>query len=284
MNILRNIKLEGADARPFLLDLYVEQNNSPKPVIIFSHGFKGFKDFGCFDMVARTFAGAGFVFIKYNFSHNGTTVDDPLNFADLDAFGNNNFSKEMEDLGRVIDWVVNGDTGISLSEFRRGEIYLVGHSRGGGTTFLKAAEDTRIKKISTWASVDSFEKFAANEQMLETWKEAGVFYVLNGRTHQQMPLYFQLCEDYLANKERFTIERAAKKLDIPALVVHGTADPTVPFDTAQNLVSLNTKFNLLSIEDGDHVFGSSHPWERPHLPEDLKQVVESTIDFFRGDF
>ncbi|WP_435524823.1 hypothetical protein [Chryseobacterium indoltheticum] len=37
--------------------------------------------------------------VKFNFSHNGTTVEDPENFADLEAFGNNNYSKELSDLG-----------------------------------------------------------------------------------------------------------------------------------------------------------------------------------------
>ena len=37
--------------------------------------------------MAEAFAKAGYFFVKFNFSHNGTTIDDPDNFGDLEAFG-----------------------------------------------------------------------------------------------------------------------------------------------------------------------------------------------------
>ncbi len=282
MNILRNIQFEGAEFRPTLLDLYVERTGEQKPIIIFSHGFKGFKDYGCWDLVGKTFAGAGFVFIKYNFSHNGTTLKNPSDFFDLEAFGNNNFTKELRDLGNVIDWVVNGDVGIPINEFNRSEIYLIGHSRGGGTTLLKAAEDSRIRKFATWASINSFARNWHTSELIEQWKEKGVIYIANSRTHQQMPLFYQLYEDFQNNKERFDISAAIKRLEIPGLIVHGTSDPTVPYDDAQTIVNQNINhLYLKAIEGGDHVFGSSHPWDKDHLPADLKKVVETCIDFFR---
>ena len=45
-------------------------NNTNKNLIIFCHGFKGFKDWGPWNLVAEHFAKAGFFFIKFNFSHN----------------------------------------------------------------------------------------------------------------------------------------------------------------------------------------------------------------------
>jgi len=282
LNILRNIKLTGAAEREFLLDIYVKQDNQQKPVVIYSHGFKGFKDYGAWDLVAKRFAEEGFVFIKYNFSHNGTTVDDPMNFSDLEAFGNNNFSKELVDLGKVIDWVINGDVGFPISELRRSEIYIIGHSRGGGTSLLKAQQDVRVKKVVGWASVGDFESYATPGPMLDAWKKEGVYYIKNGRTLQDMPLFFQLYEDYVANHEKLNLPEAVGKLSIPGLIVHGTDDPTVPFSVAEYLTSLNDKLKLIAIEKGDHVFGSKHPWEEPGLPSDLKAVVDATVGFFRG--
>ena len=49
--------------------------------------------------MADRFADAGFVFVKFNLSHNGTTIEHPIDFVDLEAFGNNNFAKELDDLG-----------------------------------------------------------------------------------------------------------------------------------------------------------------------------------------
>ena len=47
---------------------------------------------------------SGLNFLKFNFSHNGISLNDHMSFSDLEAFGNNNFSIELEDLESVIDW------------------------------------------------------------------------------------------------------------------------------------------------------------------------------------
>ena len=69
------------------------------------------------------------MFVKFNFSHNGTTLENPSDFKDLESFGNNNFSKELYDLDKVISWI--------CSKFKCPEITLLGHSRGGGISMLK---------------------------------------------------------------------------------------------------------------------------------------------------
>lgn len=282
LNILKNIQLTGANERPFLLDIFVKQNNAQKPVVIFSHGFKGFKDYGAWDLVGNAFAEAGFVFIKYNFSHNGTTVEDPMNFGDLPAFGENNFSKELEDLGAVIDWVVNGDVGFPIGELRRSEIYLIGHSRGGGTSLLKAQHDVRVKKVVGWASVGDLADYAPPGLMMAKWKEEGVRYIQNGRTKQQMPMNFQFVKDLKTNSEKLDIPAAVGALQIPGLIVHGSADPTVPFSVGEYLVGLNAGLELVNIDGGDHVFGMKHPWENETMPDDLSKVVEATSTFFKS--
>ncbi len=53
-------------------------------------------------MIAGQFVRAGFAFLKFNFSHNGTTPDHPQDFVDLEAFGNNNYTKQLFDLGKVL--------------------------------------------------------------------------------------------------------------------------------------------------------------------------------------
>lgn len=281
LNILRNIQLTGADNRPFLLDFYCPITGGRKPIIIFTHGFKGFKDYGCWDLVAKEFAKKGFAFIKYNLSHNGTTIEQPTDFADLEAFGNNNFSKELDDLGTVIDWVANGDVGIPVNELKRREIYLIGHSRGGATTLLKAAEDVRVKKISTWAGVSSLSRYWADEQGVAYWKEKGVHYVENSRTKQQMPLYFQLYENYFANEERLSLEHNISKIAAEGLIVHGVADETVPWESAHSIAEQNPQFEKLLIANMEHGLGGKHPWDREELPLELKYIISQCAKFFK---
>ncbi len=281
MNIIKNHQIEGLHGRPILLDVYLEKTGTAKPIVIFSHGFKGFKDWGHFTLVAKTFAKAGFVFVKFNFSHNGTTPDKPLDFSDLEAFGRNNYSIELDDLGCVIDWISGDEHGLEQAEIKSDAIHLIGHSRGGGTTILKAAEDERVQKIATWASIDHNAR-NWSEGLLERWRTEGVIHILNGRTKQQMPLYWQLAENYFANVDRLNIEQAARKLTTPMLIAHGTADPAVRFESAERLHKWHTMSQLLRIEGGDHVFGARHPWTNDSLPSDAAKVVQASIDFFNN--
>lgn len=282
MNIIRNIELTGADDRPFLLDFYIKQDGNRKPVVIFTHGFKGFKDYGCWDLVAKRFVEKGFAFVKYNFSHNGTTVENPMAFADLEAFGNNNFSKELYDLGKVIDWVANGDVGVPINELSRREIYLVGHSRGGATTLLKAIEDDRVKRLSTWAGVSNLNRYIQDKEGIAIWKEKGVHYVQNSRTKQNMPLYYQLYENIMTNIDRFDIPKQLSSTKAKGLIVHGIADETVPWKSAEEIAEANSNFKKLLIADMDHGLGGKEPWGETDLPMHMKYVIDRCVDFFHS--
>jgi predicted dienelactone hydrolase len=125
----KDIVLQSPHGRPFLADVFYVANEQKKPVVILSHGFSGFKDWGSFDLVAGTFAEAGFVFVKHNFSHDGTTIDHPVDFVDLEAFGNNNFTKELDDLGVVIDWICSDTFPVDNKEADTNEIYRYAESR-----------------------------------------------------------------------------------------------------------------------------------------------------------
>jgi len=154
-DLVSNHLIEGKHQKPILVDYRLPVDTSPAPVIIFVHGFKGFKDFGAFNMIANQFAEKGFAYVKFNFSHNGTSPEHPVDFVDLEAFGENNFSKELDDLGTVIDWL-NDLPETKKSRLDLTKLFLVGHSRGGGIVLLKGAEDERVQKICTWASVSDY--------------------------------------------------------------------------------------------------------------------------------
>mgnify|MGYP000221090702 CR=1 FL=1 len=94
MTTLHNQILEVDERRPIVYDLYFEENALQKPIVIFCHGYKGFKDWGAWHLVAETFAKKGYFFLKFNFSHNGGTIEQPIDFPDLEAFAQNNYTKE----------------------------------------------------------------------------------------------------------------------------------------------------------------------------------------------
>ena len=257
------------------LDINFTKNKN-NPIVIFSHGFKGFKDWGPFNFISDIFVKSDLNFLKFNFSHNGIISERLLDFTDLEAFGNNNFSIELEDLDSVIKWAKdNLKQKVDLSR-----IYLLGHSRGGGISILKAASNSNVKKLVSWASVSDFEKRIENDKV-NLWKKRGVVYVFNSRTNQQMPLYYQFYKDYIINKSRFSIPNACSKLSIPTLIVHGDKDLTVDFTEAEELHANISNSILLKIEDSDHVFNASHPFDENFLPIQLKKVIAESISFFK---
>lgn len=278
----KNIEIQGKHGKPILTDLIYKDENKPKPIVIFCHGYKGFKDWGAWEKMGEQFAEEGFFFIKFNFSHNGTTPEDPEEFMDIEAFGENNYIKELDDLQSVIDYIL-------LPGFKYGahldvsDINLIGHSRGGGIASIKAAEEERITKLITFSSVSDFASRFPEEKEIERWKEKGVSYILNTRTKQQLPHHFQFYKNFKDNEERLTISKAVKRLKIPNLIVHGSNDTSVPISDSGKLFEWSPYPDLLLVESADHVYGVSHPWNGDDLPKEFSYVLDRTIKFLKKD-
>jgi len=276
---LNNIVIEGSAGKPILIDTTYKANSQPKQVVVFCHGFKGFKDWGPFNKIATHFAQEDIVFVKFNFSFNGTTIANPLDFDDLKAFGNNNFCKELDDLSLVLDWIEGSN---ELKREINSNISLFGHSRGGGIAMLKTVEDRRVAKIISWASPANFLRTLPKGEKLEKWRSSNVAYIYNGRTKQNMPLYFQFYENCKDNTKRLDIQDAVTKMSIPHLVVHGSEDPTVSLSAAENIKSWNTDTKLHIIEGANHVLGGFHPYNLEEFPENLQEAIDVTISFLKG--
>jgi pimeloyl-ACP methyl ester carboxylesterase len=277
MPLITNLLIDGVHEKPIITDIGYKKTKTNKPVIIFLHGFKGFKDWGHFNNVMQFFINNQFVFIKFNFSFNGGTPLQPFDFPDLGAFGNNNYVKELDDVHSVLNWIEN-NTLIPSEEIDLSNIFLIGHSRGGGIAIIKASEDSRVKKLVTWAAVSNFINRLPD---IEKWKKEGVIYTENTRTKQQMPMYYQFAETLLNNKERLNIEKCEKALSIPHLIIHGTNDEAVHFSEAEKLKEWNLSTQLFLIKEANHTFGISHPFNNSELSNYSKEVLEKTLQFLR---
>ena len=268
--------IDGSRSKKILIDINFNHNFKNKPIVIFSHGFKGFKDWGPFNKMAENFAEKNFFFIKFNFSYNGTSIENPNDFVDLDAFGNNNFSIELDDLNLVINWI--NDNSKFSNEIDTNNINLLGHSRGGAISILKSNEDSRINKVISWASPSNFIN-RMDKSKLDIWKKSGVAYIFNSRTNQNMPLFYQFYQDCITNKKRIDIENACRNLTIPHLAIHGTEDPTVDIKDVNDFKNWNPKTIVHKIKDANHVFGVSHPFNEKSFPSHFIKVLEKTFEF-----
>ncbi len=272
MNLIKHKNIILKSSREFLTDAIFPNSDKKLPLIIFVHGYKGYKDWGAWELMGEKFANAGFYFVKFNMSHNGTTLENLNNLTDLESFANNNFSRELADLEVVINHFK------TQKEVDSNHIILIGHSRGGGVSVIKASENKNITKLITLASISTLDRFPKNEAF-ENWKKDGVYYIEHARTKQQLPHYFQFFEDYENNKERFDVEKACRNLTIPSLFIHGSADEAVESKHSENLHHWTKDSQFKIIENANHTFGAREPWEETSLPKELNTAVEYCIDF-----
>ncbi len=266
--------------RPFAADATYRPDGHAKPVVVFIHGFKGFKDWGHFPRVADFFAERGFVFVKLNLSHNGVVVGGTGDLEDLDAFGRNNFSLELDDTGQLLDALSTpGVTPLPPAELDLARLYLVGHSRGGALALLKAAEDPRVRAVATWAAIADIDQ-RWPQPMLDEWQRTGTLMVPNTRTGQELPMYYQIVDDYANHRSRLDIlANVERRLPQPLLIVHGDDDETVPLEAAHALRAAKPNAELVVVPGATHMFGGAHPWAGP-LPAPARFVAEQTAAFF----
>ena len=273
---LKNKIYIGSENRQSVYDLTLPVK--PKALIIFAHGYKGFKDWGAWSLVEKKFTENDFGFLKFNFSHNGGTAKNPIDFTDLDSFGRNDYTKELYDLKRITTLAIS----ILKEYLMEIPIYIIGHSRGGGVAILHSQKDKRIKKVVTWAAISNIEdRFPIGDE-LEDWRYSGVRYVVNGRTNQRMPHFYSFYENFKANKENLDIENACRLLNKPFLPIHGDMDLAVSVSEGI-MISRWADVELDIIKGAEHTFQTKHPWTKEKLPEDMLNVVDKTIAFFNQD-
>ncbi len=271
----KNTIIKSIHTQDFLADAYFVESKEQLPLLIFAHGYKGYKDWGAWDLMAKKFAEAGFFFVKFNFSHNGTTLENPKTFGDLEAFGKNNFSKEMLDYQQVLSYF-SQDNRVNPDQ-----VAIMGHSRGGGISVIEAFEDDSVKALITLAGVINFSYRFPRDQRLEDWKNKGVMFSENKRTAQQMPHYYQFYEDFKENERRFTIQYAAQHLELPVLIIQGKKDEAVKENEAELLHKWCKNSELLFLENANHTFGAAEPWTESNMPEDLENATNAAVSFLK---
>lgn len=254
---------------------YGYENLETAPCLIFVHGFKGFKDWGFWPYSGNHFAEKGFFVLTFNFSHNGVG-ESLIEFTELDKFANNTFSLELEELNEVIDAYLNNFFGVKNNK----QIGIVGHSRGGGDSLIVSSKRKEIKAVVTWAAVANFDRYT--KRQAKEWRKNGFFEVLNTRTNQMMRLNVSLLEDIEKNKEDLlNLEKAARNLNKPFLIIHGEQDLSVPIKEGEQIYNWSNKelTEFYKIKASGHTFDITHPFEGSNPKFD--SVLEKTLTFFK---
>ncbi len=239
--------------------------------VIICHGFKGFAHWAFFPYLARTLAQDGLTAITFDFSGSGIGADRE-SFVQAEAFAGNTLSRELEDLELIEEYA-------RRKKWVEGKFGIFGHSRGGGIAILyAAAEAVNVNSLVTWAAISYPNRWSPEDVI--AWRKRGHTEITNSRTGQVMRLETDLLDDVELNgKTKLNIQNAAGKIRAPWLIIHGTADETVPSSEAEHLHSLSKGMSTLRlIEGGNHGFSATHPLGK--VPPVLERVVLETAKFF----
>jgi dienelactone hydrolase len=254
---------------PIFADVRSSDRERPRPAVLVVHGFKGFKDWGMFPLVAERLARAGFTAVSFNLS--GSGVDDAGQTAWPDRFGHATYSGDLEDLRRVAAALAEGRLGLAPTSM----LGVLGHSRGGGEAILFAVGEPKVRALVTWAAISEVHRWPGQGAR---WRRAGSIEIRNARTGTVLPLYPDVLDDIEQHGPALDIRAAAARVMVPWLLVHGTADESVPVAEAEILrgaASDNPDVRYLPIEGAGHTFGAAHPMFG--IPPALAVAIDESV-------
>lgn len=271
---------------PIYYDLHIpddKTSDQPLQVVLFLHGFKGFKDWGAFPDACAELSQAGFAVLAMNFSLNGVG-ESMTEFDQLDLFARETLSQDLDDVGSVITALKDGEVAVPDEvQLDSDTVGIIGHSRGGHTAVAASAEYPEIKCLVTWSAVADYNARWSSE-MVSDWEEKGVTEIINGRTGQIMPVRKIVYEDALENADRLMAVKRVEELNIPVLFVHSRGDEAVPFSEAEKLYDhcSSEEKEILLMPNSGHTFDTSHPFDDEEFPDTFQKVVTASREWFQN--
>lgn len=251
--------------------VYNEESFGKIPLVIFIHGFKGFKDWGFFPYAADYFAENKFCSVTLNFSHNGIG-EEPEVFSEADKFTLNTFSLEVNELDEFIEAYLSGKL-CDIPEDKR--IFLIGHSRGALPVTVNAIKYSEVSTFALWNGISKIDRFSVKQK--QQWKENGFMEVLNVRTNQIFNLGYGLLDEI--ENHKFDFKKILKDCNKKFLIVQASNDLAVKPEEATDLLNWSNGYGeLFVVEKTGHTFDVVHPMEKPNSK--LETVLNKTKIFF----
>ncbi len=230
-----------------LVGVLHKSKNTSKAVII-AHGFTSNKDRKRHIQLANALAKAGITAFRIDFGGSGESDDREITIK-----------AEVDDLLSAIKLLKN--KGYKT-------IGVLGESLGGIVTL--SAYSTDMDAIVLWApvtkAVDKYKELTP--QLDEQIKKQG-YYVKNKDNKD-----FRIPKEYLNERTNLDRDSVLSKVKIPVMIVHGTADDTIPINNSKEAIELLPKGSKLEVienwEHGDH-----------KMDESMDMIIPKTLGWFK---
>jgi fermentation-respiration switch protein FrsA (DUF1100 family) len=215
------------------------------PIVVIGHGVTGHKDRPFLVALAEGLARTGIAALRFSFSGNAGSEG---------RFEESNISKEVEDLGAVVDALPGR------------AIAYAGHSMGGAVGVLRASRDRRIRLLVSLAAIVHTRAFL-ERAFGGVAPGTGLMFGKPGCV---------LSQAYIDDLTGIgSVIRYADDIAVPWLFVHGARDALVPIqDTHDAYARARAPKQLVVLDEADHVF-------EPGL---TPRMVEAVVDWCRTEF
>lgn len=244
--------------------------STPHPCVLMMHGFTGtsIEPHRLFVLMARAFAAAGIAALRFDFRGSGQSEG---SFSDM------TLTRELEDALASVA-VLEGRSDV----IDRSRLGILGLSMGGLMASLTAGT-VAVKSLALWAPASPAVMLGFFEgQRRNSASIAGAFAASFAGTEFPAGIGFDAASGHMdfggnpVSKEFFIDALNHDSLSTvknhtgSALIVHGTADPTVPFAVGQQYAAaLESRATLHAIDGAGHTFESI-----PHHDEALRVTLE----------
>jgi dipeptidyl aminopeptidase/acylaminoacyl peptidase len=225
-------------------------NDRRKPIIILCHGFSTSKDSRTYVRLEEILNDKEISTFRFDFYAHGESEG---------MFEEITTSEAVDDVQNAIKF---------LKEPGYEKIGLVGSSFGGLASILTASRSSDLYLLALKSPVSDYVSMAhtrRSEQEINDWKNKG-YIELNSTSKESRRLNYSFYED----AEKVNAYEAARKIKIPALIVHGDEDETVPIEQSIKTARLIENCRLEIIAGCDHIYSR---------PEHFEKLLELVLSF-----
>jgi pimeloyl-ACP methyl ester carboxylesterase len=275
MKIIKSTyKLPTLNGHTINLDIRYPEGGKDMQIAIFSHGFKGYKDWGFIPYYCSSLAEHSIIAVNFDFSMNG--INDPdSGLVDEEIFGHNTISQEISDIDQVMKFV--GDLQ-EIKDKTNGTFILIGHSLGGAISILAANKNNSINKIILLASISNCNRYTKRQSA--EWKKLGKLEFEIYETKQKLYLDKSFLDDIEENYPPSRLCDILGELQTPVLIFHGTEDLSVRIIEGEQLQKAAKNAKLISIPNTGHTFGIASKFTETN--DKLEQIINESINFIHS--
>jgi esterase/lipase len=214
-----------------------EDTNGEAPAVILSHSFTGFKEIPHLHKTAKELQDRGIHALRFDFT---------------DCVGESDGKCEEMKLSNQVQNLKDALAFMREKEYVDADrIGLFGHSLGGMTSIIVAAEDgVQALAVAGAPAYQDLKHLIGGEDAVDAWKEQG-YHMFDSFKQGEVRVNWSFVEDM----SQYDACAYMAKVSIPVRIIHGDEDDIVPLPHGEKLFKhANPPKELHIIAGSDHLY------------------------------